>query len=295
MALDGIVFEGAQLRIRRPNDYNPISAANLGPTAPSPKLNLEAVGLTTGAGGGQTQGLAHADGPDRIFVGGLPYFMDEKSVTQLLETYGKLRGLDLIKDKETGGFKGYGFATYEDPAITDKACSELNGMAIGDRTLTMRRATQSNQPKPLEGLIPIQAGGIISGGLNPNQIPNAAGFVVGLQNPLLVQHGAIAPPSGPPARVLVLANAVTEEDLEDDDPEAYEDLVEDMKEECTKYGAVETVSIPKSGTGRGKVFVVYADNTGSTAAQASLHGRKFGGQAVIASLMQIEEFNAMTS
>ena len=45
MGLDGIVFEGVQLRVRRPNDYNPMAAAALGPTTPSPQLNLAAVGL----------------------------------------------------------------------------------------------------------------------------------------------------------------------------------------------------------------------------------------------------------
>ncbi|KAF9612694.1 hypothetical protein IFM89_003169 [Coptis chinensis] len=43
MALDGVVFEGSPLRIRRPNDYNPWLAAALGPTQPSCFLKLEVV------------------------------------------------------------------------------------------------------------------------------------------------------------------------------------------------------------------------------------------------------------
>ena len=137
MALDGIVFEGVQVRIRRPNDYNATSAAAFGPSTPSPSLNLDAVGLTRGAGGGGPSGGAPAnaaDGPDRIFIGGLPYFMDESSITQLLEAYGPLKALDLIRDRGSGQFKGYGFAVYVDGSITDKACAELNGMNVGDRT-----------------------------------------------------------------------------------------------------------------------------------------------------------------
>jgi hypothetical protein len=48
MALDGIMFEGVAVRIRRPNDYNPAAAARHGPAAPSPHLNLAAVNLQTG-------------------------------------------------------------------------------------------------------------------------------------------------------------------------------------------------------------------------------------------------------
>lgn len=46
MALDGIMFEGVSVRVRRPNDYNPAAAAGLGPANPSPGLNLAAIGLT---------------------------------------------------------------------------------------------------------------------------------------------------------------------------------------------------------------------------------------------------------
>lgn len=48
MALDGILFEGVAVRVRRPSDYNPTMAATLGPTQPSSSLNLAAVGLTAG-------------------------------------------------------------------------------------------------------------------------------------------------------------------------------------------------------------------------------------------------------
>ncbi|KAI6674890.1 hypothetical protein NL676_002796 [Syzygium grande] len=52
MALDGIIFEGAPVKIRRFSDYNPSFAATLGPSQPNPNLNLGAVGLTPGSAGG---------------------------------------------------------------------------------------------------------------------------------------------------------------------------------------------------------------------------------------------------
>lgn len=43
-----LVLQGVSVRVRRPSDYNPSMAATLGPSQPSPHLNLAAVGLTPG-------------------------------------------------------------------------------------------------------------------------------------------------------------------------------------------------------------------------------------------------------
>ena len=51
MALDGIMFEGVSVRVRRPTDYNPVAAAVLGPSEPNPSLNVQAIGLQPGGSG----------------------------------------------------------------------------------------------------------------------------------------------------------------------------------------------------------------------------------------------------
>ncbi|KAL0686727.1 hypothetical protein Bca4012_086404 [Brassica carinata] len=143
---------GAPVKVRRPSDYNPSLAASLGPSHPSPHLNLAAVGLTPGASGG-------LEGPDRIFVGGLPYYCTELQARELLESFGALKGFDLVKDRETGNFKGYAFCVYQDVAVTDIACAALNGIKMGDKTLTVRRSLTnvviprpSPSGEPVEGL-----------------------------------------------------------------------------------------------------------------------------------------------
>ena len=93
-------MEGVPLRVRRPSDYNPAMAAQLGPSDPSPNLNLSVLGLQPG-----NQGQA-ADGPDRIFVGGLPYYLTEPQIRELLESFGPLKAFDLVKDRDTGNSKG---------------------------------------------------------------------------------------------------------------------------------------------------------------------------------------------
>ena len=60
MALDGIMFEGVSVRVRRPTDYNPVAAAILGPSEPNPSLNVQAIGLQPGGSGMvSTSSLTH--------------------------------------------------------------------------------------------------------------------------------------------------------------------------------------------------------------------------------------------
>ena len=135
-------LQGVPVKVRRPTDYNPSLAAALGPSQPNPSLNLAAVGLSSGSTGG-------LEGPDRIFVGGLPYYFTEEQIRELLESFGPLRGFNLVKDRETGNSKGYAFCVFQDPLVTDIACAALNGIKMGDKTLTVRRAVQGViQPKP---------------------------------------------------------------------------------------------------------------------------------------------------
>ena len=48
---------------------------------------------------------------------------------------------------------------------------------------------------------------------------------------------------GLPTEVLCLLNMVTEEELKDE--EEYEDILEDIREECGKYGEVRSLEIPR--------------------------------------------------
>ncbi|XP_024020631.1 splicing factor U2af large subunit A isoform X3 [Morus notabilis] len=258
MALDGIIFEGAPVKVRRPSDYNPSLAATLGPSLPNPNLNLAAVGLTPGSAGG-------LEGPDRIFVGGLPYYFTEAQIKELLESFGPLRGFDLVKDRETGNSKGYAFCVYQDLSVTDIACAALNGIKMGDKTLTVRRANQgANQPKPEQESVLLHA---------QQQIA--------LQRFMLLQQ-----PGAATSKVVCLTQVVSADELRDD--EEYEDIMEDMKQEGEKFGPLVRVVIPRPRPdgepmpGVGKVFLEYVEVEGASKARAGLNGRKFGGNQVVA-------------
>lgn len=295
MSLDGIIFEGVSVRVRRPSDYNPSMAATLGPSQPSPHLNLAAVGLTPGSAAGG------ADGPDRIFVGGLPYYLTEPQIKELLESFGPLRGFDLVKDRDTGNSKGYGFCVYQDPSVTtDVAIAALNGLKMGDKTLSVRRASASGQPKPDQANVLIHAQQQIALQkhllVDALQASGAQGVALGGMSMFPMMTGMTNDlPAEVPTKVVALTEVVTPNQLEDD--EEYQEILEDMRMECGKYGNLLNVVIPRPRAGEtvpglGKVFLDYSDTTGATKAKTSLHGRRFDENLVVAVFYPEDKFAA---
>ncbi|XP_013611336.1 PREDICTED: splicing factor U2af large subunit A-like isoform X2 [Brassica oleracea var. oleracea] len=267
MTLDGIIFEGAPVKVRRPSDYNPALAATLGPSQPIPNLNLAAVGLTPGGAGA-------LEGPDRLFVGGLPYYIPESQIRELLESLGVLKGFDLVRDRETGNSKGYAFCAYQDTAVTDIACAALNGITMGDKTLCVRRANQgANQTKPEQESVLLHA-------------QQQVAF-----QKIMLQQGTAAAAA---TKVVCLTQVVTEDELRND--EEYEDIVVDMRDEGGKFGALTKVVIPRPSSngetvqGVGKVFLEYAETESSSRARNGMNGRKFGGNEVVAVFYPEDKF-----
>ncbi|XP_023650230.1 serine/threonine-protein kinase Kist [Paramormyrops kingsleyae] len=91
-----------------------------------------------------------------------------------------------------------------------------------------------------------------------------------------------------PTPVLRLLNVIDDSHLHNE--EEYEDIVEDMKTECQKYGAVVSLLIPKENPGKGQVFVEYANAGDSKEAQRLLTGRTFDGKFVVATFYPLSAY-----
>jgi len=79
---------------------------------------------------------------------------------------------------------------------------------------------------------------------------------------------------------------VMPDELRDD--EEYEDILDDIREECQKYGAVRSLEIPRPMEGVdipgvGKVYVEFTSVTDCQKAQQALAGRKFANRVVVTS------------
>ncbi|XP_069007088.1 serine/threonine-protein kinase Kist [Embiotoca jacksoni] len=91
-----------------------------------------------------------------------------------------------------------------------------------------------------------------------------------------------------PSPVLRLLNLIDDSHLHNE--EEYEDILDDMKEECQKYGSVVSLLIPKENPGKGQVFVEYANSSDSKEAQRLLTGRTFDGKFVVATFYPLSAY-----
>uniref|UniRef100_D8Q0G7 Splicing factor U2AF subunit n=1 Tax=Schizophyllum commune (strain H4-8 / FGSC 9210) TaxID=578458 RepID=D8Q0G7_SCHCM len=271
MAFDGIIFLNGPLKIRRPKDYD-ISVAS------APMIHVPGI-ISTNV----------PDSANKIFVGGLPAYLNEEQVQELLTSFGELKAFNLVRETGTGASKqGYAFFEYVDPNVTDVAIQSLNGMELGDRFLVVQRA---------------------SVGAKDGTIPNLpAELMPAIPKPIM--PAGQTDTSGD-ARVLLMLNMVTPDDLVDDDE--YGDLLEDIKEECSKFGPVEDLRVPRpvkkekkwapgeggreaaveaqradEAAGVGRVYVKFVDAKDAAVALKSLAGRSFAGRSIIATLLNDE-------
>ena len=79
----------------------------------------------------------HADYRDTawLFCGGFPFDLSEGDVLTIFSQFGNPTHLNLIRDKETGKSKGFGFLKYEDQRSCDLAVDNLGGAKVLDRML----------------------------------------------------------------------------------------------------------------------------------------------------------------
>ena len=83
MAFDGIIFINGPLKIRRPKDY----------------------GGEIAAPGVHVPGVVSTNVPDsinKVFVGGLPTYLNEENVMELLKSFGDLKAFNLVRENGTG-------------------------------------------------------------------------------------------------------------------------------------------------------------------------------------------------
>ncbi|XP_032822926.1 splicing factor U2AF 50 kDa subunit-like isoform X1 [Petromyzon marinus] len=263
LAFDGIIFQGQSLKLRRPHDYQPLPGMS-----ESPALHVP-VGVVS---------TVVQDTPHKLFIGGLPSYLTDDQVKELLTSFGPLKAFNLVKDSATCFSKGYAFCEYADVNVTDQAIAGLNGMQLGDKKLIVQRASV--------------------GAKNANPVFGAPDTTVVVQTPVTLQVPGLASSqvqhSGLPTEVLCLMNMVTPEELVDD--EEYEDILEDIREECGKYGSVRSVEIPRPVNGLdipgcGKIFVEFASLLDCQRAQQALSGRKFANRVVVTQYYNLEKYH----
>ena len=219
-----------------------------------------------------------------------------------------------------GSSKGYGFAEMVNSALTDTVIQAMHGMQMGPgRPITVSRAQGAGRGSaggsgaPAGGAAASHSLGGGGGGGSYGSASNSAplgtrsggggGVMAMMPAPPMEQYGGAAPshgggmggyapaapppaaaavPAGVPSRVVLLEGLVasTDELVNHDD---YADLLEDVRAEVAKHGALLGLAVPRPPEpAAGRVFVHFADISAAIGAATRLHSRLFGGARVAA-------------
>lgn len=251
--LDGINFRGQRLRLGAATHSHGTSVSSAPRVQPIKPLDVHRLGIVS------TQ---VADGPHKIYIGGLPVALTDDQVKELLSTYGALKAFFLFKDLGTGLSRGYAFAEYRDHNVTHGAIRGLNGLQVGDRKIVVK---------------------IHDSGMPAGHNPTSVMAELGLGRKNSIQ----------PTEIVCFLQMVTEADLIDDTE--YSGICEDVREESGKFGQVVELVIPRPVAGQkipgvGKVFVQMDSIDAASKVKSALEGRQFLGRTVLATYFSKEKF-----
>lgn len=84
----------------------------------------------------------------RLYVGGLAYSVTEKELEELFAAIGTVTSVAVIKDRDSGQSKGFGFVEMADIKEGQKSISELNGKELSGRSITVTEARPREERKP---------------------------------------------------------------------------------------------------------------------------------------------------
>jgi len=291
--LNGIQVGVYSLKIGRPKGY--AGAISLG-SLPSQlgALNVNSMlsagitgttnpllaGLNSG-GSGMGLGLTGLSAPPSsetlsnvIMVTNLPALISETQVKELFTSFGELKAFNVIKT--AGGQTQSAVFEYVNSSVTDGVVAGMNKLEIAEHRIVVQRIASSSAAVLLQPTL--AAASAVNNTSAPS--PTVRGPTIPVV-PKSVLSAVV------PTCVIRLSNMVKLGDLQDD--ELYEELLEDVAEECNTHGVVKSIVIPRGGTEEsihldgeayGKIFVQFVDVPSAKASLSAVIGRKFNGRIV---------------
>mmetsp|Transcript_9558 Transcript_9558/g.28532 ORF Transcript_9558/g.28532 Transcript_9558/m.28532 type:complete len:408 (+) Transcript_9558:146-1369(+) len=266
--LNGIPFLGAVLKVSRPSKY-------AGPHVPAQTWQ-QLTGQSLPAG---TILDAEQEKITReLFVGNTTPEMTERMLREFLGNAMEQVGLNVMPGNPITACRVSGKFAFVELRSPEEAANalNLNNIPFMGAQLRVGRPSKWNGPPDNHGnwedvLAKYMSGELQAGNTAPGQ-------------------GAAAMNANVRAtRVVELKNMLTEDDLAVE--EEYNDLIEDTQQECSQYGQLLNVFIPKKGeVGASKVFLEYASTDDASKAVKALEGRTFDGQRVQATFFDETKF-----
>jgi RNA recognition motif-containing protein len=85
----------------------------------------------------------------KVFVGGLPFATTDDELREAFAAHGAVASANVVRDRESGRSKGFGFVEFENDDEGKAAEKALNGSDFGGRTMSVAEA-RPKEDRPRE-------------------------------------------------------------------------------------------------------------------------------------------------
>ena len=76
----------------------------------------------------------------KLYVGNLPFSTSDDELRELAQQHGTVQECIVIKDRETGRSKGFGFVTFEESVDIDSIINSMDQSQLGGRGIRVSEA-----------------------------------------------------------------------------------------------------------------------------------------------------------
>ncbi|WP_256012559.1 RNA recognition motif domain-containing protein [Desertivirga xinjiangensis] len=87
----------------------------------------------------------------KIFIKGLPLQVSEPELKEVFGDFGQVRSLRIVKDRETGQSRGFGFVEMPNDAEAKEAIRNMNGGDYYGQKIMVTEAKEDGSPAPRGG------------------------------------------------------------------------------------------------------------------------------------------------
>ncbi|UKJ88677.1 RNA splicing factor [Theileria orientalis] len=231
----------------------------------------------------QENALKEADNPTTVMVSnlvGVLSSLTEGDLQQLFAPFGNVAEVAVARN-DMGLSKGYAYIRFKRWTEAREALNVMNGFDISGQSIKVSYVTSNKRGR---GSRLNELGDLDIERLDDEE----AGLISGSSNKIALMKKLQQRVN---AANIVLSNMYTNEDYADN-KEFFDEIEEDVKEECKKYGEVLKVYLNRRKPD-GKVYVKFRSSTDAQTAHKSLQGRYFAGNTIQVGYLSDDQFNSL--
>uniref|UniRef100_A0A3B0MWM5 RNA splicing factor, putative n=1 Tax=Theileria annulata TaxID=5874 RepID=A0A3B0MWM5_THEAN len=229
----------------------------------------------------QDNALKESDNPTTIVVSnllGVLSYLNEIELNQLFSPFGNIIDVALART-DNGESKGYAYIRFKRWNEAKEALNVMNGFDINGQQIKVAYANTRKDPKSrLHSL----------GDLDMERLDDDDAGLISGSNVKIALMKKLQQRQPLNSSNLVLSNMYTSADYADNH-EFFDEIEEDVKEECGKYGTVVQVFVNRRNPD-GKVYVKFKNNDDAQSANKSLQGRYFAGNTIQVSYISDDQY-----